>query len=151
MKKYLLGILVMIAGLVAGVLTLAVGAHAEIGGVIMVHINQDFIAGGKAFSAGTYKVYQGSAQTGQWLILRSKDTGDSVFLLPSSHDGAFPGQFGAKLRRAGNLYYLREVVTDLGVYTLPAPHALTQTAKKKDHDKMAAPGSNGTESGPVTE
>src|SRR5437667_9844142 len=121
MKKYLLGILVMIVGLVAGVLALAVGARAETGGVIMVHINQDFIAGGKALSAGTYKVYQGSPQTGQWLILRSKETGASVFLLPSTHDGAFPGQFEAKLTRAGSFYYLSEVVTDLGVYTLPAP------------------------------
>jgi hypothetical protein len=151
MKKYLLGILVMIVGLVAGVLALAVGARAETGGVIMVHINQDFIAGGKAFSAGAYKVYQGSPQTGQWLILRSKETGDSVFLLPSTHDGTFPGQFEAKLTRAGSLYYLSEVVTDLGVYTLPAPHALTQTAKKKDRDKMAASGSNGAESAPTSE
>jgi len=150
MKKYLLGTLVMIAGLVAGVLALTVGARAETGGVVMVHISQDFIAGGKAFSAGTYKVYQGSPQTGQWLILRSKETGASVFLLPSTHDGAFPGQFEAKLMRAGNVYYLSEVVTDLGVYTLPAPHALTQTANKKDHDKMAA-GRSGAESGPVTE
>ena len=40
------------------------------------------------------------------------------------------------------MYYLSEVVTDLGVYTFPAPHALTQTAKKTAHDKMAASGSN---------
>ena len=146
MKKFLLGTFVMIAGIVA----LVPGARAETGGGVMVHINHDFIAGGKALSAGTYKVYQGSPETGQWLILRSKETGASVFLLPSAHDGAFPGQFEAKLTRAGNVYYLSEVVTDLGVYTLPAPHALTQTAKKKN-DKMAASGSNGAESGPVTE
>ena len=147
MKKFLLGTFVMIAGIVA----LVPGARAETGGGVMVHINHDFIAGGKALSAGTYKVYQGSPETGQWLILRSKETGASVFLLPSAHDGAFPGQFEAKLTRAGNVYYLSEVVTDLGVYTLPAPPALTQTAKKKDHDKMAASGSNRAESGPMTE
>ena len=144
MKKFLLGTFVMIAGIVA----LAAGACAETGGV-MVHINHDFIAGGKALSAGTYKVYQGSPETGQWLILRSKETGASVFLLPSAHDGAFPARFEAKLTRAGNVYYLSEVVTDLGVYTLPAPPALTQTAKKEDHDKMAASGSTKTESGPT--
>jgi hypothetical protein len=82
--------------------------------------------------------------------LRSKETGDSVFLLPNSHDGAFPGQFEAKLKRAGGVYYLSEVVTELGVYTLPAPHAMTQTAKKKNHDKMAASGSN-AESASTTE
>ncbi len=136
MKKFLLGTLVMIAGIVA----LAAGARAETGGGVIVHINQDFIAGGRALSAGTYKVYQGSPETGQWLILRSKETGASIFVLPSTHDGAFPGQFGAKLTRAGSVYYLSEVVTDLGAYTLPAPHDLTQTAKKKDHDTMAASG-----------
>jgi hypothetical protein len=146
MKKFLLGTLVLIAG----VLALAVGARAETGDV-MIQINQDFIAGGKTFSAGTYKVYPGSPQTGQWLILRSKETGASVYLLPSTHDWAFPGQFEAKLTRAGNLYYLSEVVTELGIYTLPAPHILTQTAKKKDHNKMAASGSSRAESGAVTE
>jgi hypothetical protein len=142
MKKYLLGTIVMIAGLLA----LTAGARAETGRAVMVHIDQDFIAGGKAFSAGTYQVSQGSPQTGQWLILRSKETGASVFLLASTHDGAFPGQFEAKLTRAGNMYYLSEVVTDLGVYTLPPPRALKQTAKKKDHNKMAASGSRGAES-----
>jgi hypothetical protein len=145
MKTFLLGTFVMIAGIVV----LAAGAHAETG--VMINITHDFIAGGKALSAGAYKVYQGSPETGQWLILRSKETGASVFLLPSAHDGAFPGQFEAKLTRAMKLFYLSEVVTDLGVYTFPAPHALTQAAQKKDHEKMALSGSNGTKAGPVTE
>ncbi len=135
MKKFLLGTLVMIAGLLA----LATGARAQTGDV-MIHINHDFIAGGKTFSDGIYKVYQGSSQTGQWLILRSKETGVSVCLLPSTHDWAFPGQLEAKLTRAGNLYYLSDVVTELGIYSLPAPRILTQTAKKKDHDKIAEVG-----------
>ena len=147
MKKFLLGTLVMVAGLFA----LASEARAQTNGAVTVHINQDFIAGGKALAAGSYKVYQGSPETGQWLILRSKETGASVFLLPSTHDGVLPGQFEAKLRRAGNVYYLSEVATDLGVYTFPAPHVLTQTAKKTAPGKMAASGSNRAESGPATE
>ena len=147
MKKFLLGTFVMIAGIVA----LATGACAETGGGVMVHINHDFIAGGEALSAGTYKVYQGSPETGQWRILRSKETGASVFLLPSTHDGVFPGPFEAKLTQAGNLFYLSEVVTELGVYTLPAPHTQTQTIPKKDRNKVAASGSSRAESGAVTE
>ena len=144
MKKFLLGTFVMIAGIVV----LAAGARAETG--VMVNITHDFIADGKALSAGAYEVSQGSPETGQWLILRSKETGASVFLLPIAHDGAFPGQFEAKLTRAGNVFYLSEVVTDLGVYTLPGPDALKQTAQKKGRDKMASSGSNGTTSA-VTE
>ena len=147
MKKFLLGTLIMIAGLFA----VASGARAQTSGGVTVHINQDFVAGGKALAAGTYKVYQGSPETGQWLILRSKETGASVFLLPSTHDGVVLGQFEAKLRRAGDVYYLSEVVTHLGVYTFRAPHALTQTVKKAAHGRMVASGSNGAESGPATE
>jgi hypothetical protein len=142
MKKFMLGTLIMIAG----VLSLAAGACAETGAVV-IHINQDFIAGGKTYSAGTYKVNQGSPQTGQWLILRSRETGASVYLLPSTHDWAFPGKVEVKLKRAGSVYYLSEVVTDLGVYTLPATRALTQTAKKQGRDKVGASENSGAESG----
>jgi hypothetical protein len=145
MKKFLLGTFVMIAAIVV----LSAGARAETG--VMVNISHDFIAGGKALSAGAYKIYQGSPETGQWLILRSKETRASAFLLPSAHDGAFPGQFEAKLTQAGKVFYLSEVVTDLGVYTLPVPHALKETAQKKDHNRMASSGRNETKSGPVTE
>ena len=147
MKKFLLGTFVMVAGLFA----LASGARAESNSVVTIHVNQDFIAGGKSLSAGTYKVYQGSPETGLWLILRSKETGASVFLLPTTHDAIFPRQFQAKLTRAANVYYLSEVVTDLGVYTFSAPRALTQTVKNGDRDKMATSKSNGDESEVVTE
>jgi len=124
MKKFLLGTFVMVAGLFA----LASGARAESNSVVTIHVNQDFIAGGKALSAGTYKVYQGSPETRQWLILRNKETGASAFLLPTAHDETVPRQFQAQLTRAANVHYLSEVVTDLGVYTFSAPQALTQTA-----------------------
>ena len=109
MKKFLLGTLVMVAGLFA----LASEARAQTNGAVTVHINQDFIAGVGAGFSGI--------------------------------------AMAAKLRRAGNVYYLSEVVTDLGVYTFPAPHVLTQTAKKTAPGKMAASGSNRAESGPATE
>lgn len=147
MKKFLFGTFVMVAGLFA----LASGARAESNSVVTIHVNQDFIAGGKALSAGAYKVYQGSPETGQWLILRNKETGASIFLLPTTHDAISPRQFQAKLTRAGNVYYLSEVGTELGVYTFSDPGALTQTAKNRDHDKMATSKSNGGESGPATE
>jgi hypothetical protein len=147
MKKFLLGTFIMVAGLFA----LASGARAESNSAVTIHVNQDFIAGGKALPPGTYKVYQGSPETGQWIILRSKETGASVFLLPSTHDGVFPGKFEAKLRRVGTVYYLSEVVTDLGIYTFSAPRALTQTAKNGDHDKMATSRTNRAESAAMTE
>jgi hypothetical protein len=137
MKKFLLGALIMIAGL----LTLAVGARAETIGVV-VDINQDFVAGGKAFPAGTYKVYRASPETSQTLILQGEEPGNSGFLSPSTHDGTFSGQLKVRLTRVGDVYYLSEVVTDLGVYTFASPRTLTRTAKVKHDDTVAASGSN---------
>jgi hypothetical protein len=137
MKKFVLGTLIMIAGL----FTLAVVARAEIIGVV-VDINQDFVAGGKAFPAGTYKVYRTSPETSQTLILQGEESGTSVFLSPSTHDGTFSGQLKVKLTRVGDVYYLSEVVTDLGVYTFAAPHRLTRTADAKHNATVNPSGSN---------
>jgi hypothetical protein len=133
MKKFLLSTLIITAGL----WTLATGARAQTGTVV-VHIRQDFMAGGKAFPAGTYKVYEDLPQTGQTLILRGEEA--SVFLLPRTHDGAFAGETGVKLTRSGDVYYLSEIVTELGVYTFSVPPALTRTAKANDQDSKAAGG-----------
>jgi hypothetical protein len=51
--------------MVAGLFALASGARAQTVGAVTVNINQDFIAGGKALEAGTYKVYRGSPETSQ--------------------------------------------------------------------------------------
>lgn len=136
MKKFLLTTLIMIAGL----FTLAAGtARAETGAVV-VHINEDFVAGGQTFPAGIYKVYQGSPVTGLTLILRGEKR--SVFLIPSTCNQAFPGQLNVKLTRAGDVYYLSEVATDLGVFTFPTPRVLTRTAKVKGQDLEPASGTN---------
>ena len=135
MKKFLSTTLVMIAGL----FMLAAAARAETGSVV-VHINEDFVAGGKTLPAGTYRVSQDSPASGQTLTLRGEKA--SVFLLPSTHIQASPEQFKVKLTRAGDVYYLSEVATDLGVYTFPAPRALTRTAKVKHQDVEPASGAN---------
>ena len=135
MKKFLLTTLVMIAGLI----TLSAGAWAETASVV-VHINEDFVAGGKSFPAGTYKLDDSSSATGQTVLLRGEQ--GSVFLIPNSHDPASPAQLKVKLRQVGNVYYLSEVATDLGVYTFPAPRALTRTVKMKDQDVKPASGAN---------
>jgi hypothetical protein len=135
MKKFLLTTLIMIAGM----FTLAAGARAETDTVV-VHINEDFVAGGKTLPAGTYRVYQDSPGTSQTLILHGEK--DSVFLLPSTHSQAISGQLKVKLTRVADVYYLSEVATDARVYTFPAPRALTRTAKVKGQDLRPASGAN---------
>lgn len=138
MKKYLLGTIITLTCLFA----LAAGAQAQTGNVV-VHIKQDFIAGGKALPAGTYRVHQGFTETtGQALILRGEEPGKSAFLIPATYDASLPERLHVKLTRVGDVYYLSEVATEFGVYTLHAPGELTRTAKAKDHHTMAASGSN---------
>jgi hypothetical protein len=137
MKKYLLGALITLTGLFA----LAAGAQAETGDVV-VHIKQNFVAGGKAFPAGTYKVLQGFPETAQALILRGDQPGASAFLIPTTHDASLPERLEVKLTRVGDVYYLSEVATELGVYTLAPPQVVTRTAKAKDDGTMSSSGSN---------
>ena len=134
MKKFLLSTLLLIAGL----FMMSSGASAQTGTVVM-HIPQDFTAGGKALPAGTYKVFEGSTPASLTLILRGQE--GSVFLVPTTRDSAFPGQAGAKLVRVGDVYYLSEIVSPLGTYTLTAPHELSRIAKAPSQDSAAAGGS----------
>ncbi len=137
MKKYLFSVLVTLAGLFA----LVASSQAQTGDIV-VQIQQDFTAGGKAFSAGTYKVLQSSPGTGQTLILRNQESGGSAILVPTAHDALSSKQAEVKLTRVGDVYYLTEVATELGVYTLAAPRVETRTAKTTDHGIMSPSGSN---------
>jgi hypothetical protein len=134
MKNFLLTTLIMIAGL----FTLAAAASAEES--IVVHINEDFVAGGTTLPAGTYKVYQVSPETGQTLVLRGEKR--SVFLIPSTRDQATSEQPSVRLTLVGDVYHLSEVETNLGVYTFPAPRAQGHTSEVKVRNSEPASGAN---------
>jgi hypothetical protein len=135
MKKYLLGALITLTSLFA----LAAGAQAQTGNTV-VHINQDFVAGGKSLPAGTYRILEDFTGSGLALILRG-DHG-SAFLLPTMHDGIGPEQRQVTLTRVGDMYYLSEVATDYGVYTLAAPSSVTRMAKVRNPGRTSSSGSN---------
>ncbi len=135
MKKFMLGTLIMITGL----FTLAVAAQAQTGAVV-VHIDQDFVAGRQTLPAGTYKLSQSSERTGRVLILRDQESGESTFLLPSTHNSSATGPLQVKLTRVGDVYFLSDLVTELGAYTFNPPRTLTRTAKV--NDGAAVSGSN---------
>ena len=138
MKKYLLSAIIMLTGLFA----LATGAEAGTGDIV-IKINQDFMAGGKAFPAGTYKVTRDFPGTNQALILRGEQPGESVFLLPAARDTTSSVQRPeVQLTRVGDAYYLTEVATELGVYSLALPRAEARTAKATDQGSASSPGSN---------
>jgi hypothetical protein len=126
MKKYLLGVLIALSGLFA-----AASAQAQSGQVV-VHIQQDFIAGGKALPAGTYRIFQDLSGSAKMLKLTGDQPGTTVFLLPIAHDDPSSEPLKAKLTRVDDVYYLSEVATDLGVFTLAPPSAaVTRMAKAR--------------------
>ena len=135
MKMYLSGALITVIGL----FVLAAGVHAEAGHSV-VHIQRDFVAGGKVLPAGTYRIYEGSPGTGQVLILRGEEPGASALLIPITRDASFPQRLHATLTQVGDLYYLSEVATELGVYTLAPPQIVPPTAR--DIDRMDFSGSH---------
>jgi hypothetical protein len=136
MKKYLLGALITLTGLFA----LATGAPAETGSGVVVQIRQDFTAGGKALPAGTYKILQDLQ--GRVLILRDQESGTSTFLPFTSFDTTASKPLGIQLAPAGDLYYLSEVTTEQGIFTLSSPHTIDRTAKGRDTNRVASSGTN---------
>jgi hypothetical protein len=137
MKKQLLGAVIVLTGLFA----LATGAQAATGDIV-VKIDQDFMAGGKAFPAGKYEVIRNSPGLSDALILRGEQAGATAFLLPATWDASVQVQPQVQLTRVGDTYYLSEVSTEAGVFTLPKPRVETRTAKTVDHGTTSPSGSN---------
>ncbi|MBZ5705139.1 MAG: hypothetical protein LAN63_07280 [Acidobacteriia bacterium] len=135
MKKYLFGALITFTGL----FTLAAGAQAQTSDIV-VHIQQDFVASGKTLPAGTYRVLQDFTGAGTGLILRGDHA--STFLLPTTHEAPSSDRRAVKLTRVGDAYYLSEVATDFGVYTLPLPSLATRMAKARDLGRTSSSGSD---------
>ena len=137
MKKQLLGAVIVLTGLFA----LATGAQAGTGDIV-VKIDQDFMAGGKAFPPGEYEVIRISPGLSDALILRGEQAGATAFLLPATWDASVQVQPQVRLTRVGDTYYLSEVSTEAGVFTLPEPRVETRTARAVDHGSMSPSGSN---------
>jgi hypothetical protein len=137
MKKYLFGALVAVTGLIA----LATGAQAQTGSIV-VHIHQDFIAGNRMFPAGTYKIGQDLSGSAPLLVLRGTKPGAASFVLATTLDSSSPQQLKVKLTRLGDVYYLSEVATETGVYTLAPTKYVTRMARATDLSGMPSSGSN---------
>lgn len=134
MKKFLLGVAVIIIGVFA----LGKEARADEGDLV-ANIDHDFIASGAAHSAGKYKVYRLSPET---LMLRSEESRSSFFLpVIMRGDAALDRQLGLKLILSGDVYYLSEVSTSRGIYTLSVPRVVTRMVDSKTHNTMAGSGS----------
>jgi hypothetical protein len=134
MKKFVLSALTITC-----LFALTTGLRAD-DSAIVAHVDQEFVAAGKTFPAGTYKFAPESVGS-RFLTIRNLE-GDSAFVLPMIFDGAAPQHAHLTLQQMGGVNYLSEIATPLGVYTLAQPRALNKLAKAKNHDAMSASGTN---------
>lgn len=136
-KQYSFVLLALIA-----VLGFSAGAQAQQEGGVVANIPYEFVAGGKTLPAGTYTITRVSPDTTSALEIRNEQTlRHCVMLLPVSTAVA-ADHANVSFQRVGDTYYLRQVATSAGVYTLPVPQAATAVAKVKRHDGVSSAGTN---------
>jgi hypothetical protein len=135
MKKFVLFALTLTC-----LFALTTGLRAE-EAAIVAHVDQEFVAGGATFPAGTYR-FDPDTPGSRFVTIRNLDGDSSAIALAMIFDGAAPDHVHLTLKQADGVSYLSEIATPLGVYTLAVPRPLTKFAKAKERDGMSASGSN---------
>ena len=122
MKQYLFRAALALAGLLAV-------TPAAVAQDLVVHIQQEFVAGGKTLPAGDYTITKNIGGGGQVLMLRGTRSGAVAFLVPVTQESPVEGRNQVTLLRDGDALYLQEIASDRGVFTLAAP---ASALKKRD-------------------
>lgn len=115
---------------------MALTAHAQEEGKVVVTVPFEFIAGSKTLPAGTYTIGRLSLDTGSPLLISSRT--NSSFVMPAAFDGAAGDKVRLSFEHVGETYLLSGVATEIGTYTIatgPAAASL-RLAKMKSHDSM---------------
>ena len=136
-KRYLTVLFTMIC-----VLGLGLGARAQGEDTIVAKVPYDFAAGGAVLLAGTYRVSRVDSAGPRELLIRSYETGASVFLIPTEFADAPAGHAQLSLQRVGDKYFLSRIQTSNGVYTTAIPRSATKVAQMEQHESMSSAGSN---------
>ena len=128
MKTYCSVVLTMTCLLGLGISALAQDASG-----VVVKVLFDFVAGGKTLPAGTYSVGRLSPGIHPSLIIDGKDNSAFALVLPIVPDGDSAGRTELSFERVGGKYFLSEVATPAGVYTLLTQRAMARLAQMNDH------------------
>ena len=116
---------------------MALTAHAQEEGKVVVTVPFEFMAGSKALPAGTYTISRLSLDTRSPLVISSRT--DSALVLPAAFDDAAGDKVRLSFEHVGETYLLSGVATETGTYTIatgPAAASLSRLAKMKSHDSM---------------
>lgn len=135
MKKYAL-----IALTLTCVFAFATGLRAD-DGIIVAHVDQEFVVAGKTFSPGTYRFAPEFPGSG-YVTMRNIEGDSAAMLLPMIFEHAASKHSHLILQRVDGVSYLSQVATPRGVYTLTSREALNKLAKSKEQDRLAQSGTN---------
>ena len=116
---------------------MALNAHAQDAGRVVVTVPFEFTAGGQTLPAGTYTIGKASSDARSPLVMSSRS--HSALVLPAAFDNATGNKVQLSFERVGDTHLLSAVTTEAGTYTIATGQAeasLSRLAKMKSHDSM---------------
>ena len=138
MKQQWANALLIITTLLAS----ALGANAETHPAVIVNIPYEFVAAGRTLPAGTYTVSRLSNDRLSALSIANYEQRASVVVLPNQFEEREAEGAKIRLEQVGDMYFLRVIETEDGVYDLPLPRSAALMAKSGHTDGTSASGSH---------
>ena len=134
-KSYLTAVLTL-----ACLLGVGVSARAQDTEGVRVNVPFEFVAGGAPLPAGTYTVGRVSVEPYSTIAISSY--GHGALVLPIAIDGPRTEQPKLSFEHVGGKYFLSQVDTPGGSYTLALPRAMVTLAQMKDQGTLSSGGTN---------
>jgi hypothetical protein len=138
-KRYVTVVLVALMCII----TLGLTAQAQDEDTVVAKVPYDFVVSGATLPAGTYRISRiDNGRGGRELEISSYETGASALILPTVFADA-PGEH-TKLtpKSVGGKYFLSEIQTANGVYSLPLPRSVIMVAKTGQSGGTSSSGGN---------
>jgi hypothetical protein len=123
-------------------ITLGPTAQAQDEDTVIAKVPYDFVAGGAVLPAGTYRISRVDTAGTRELEISSYETGASAFLLPTVFADAPEEHAQLTLESVAGKYFLTEIQTANGVYTLALPRSVVMVGQTGQHGGMSPSGSN---------
>jgi hypothetical protein len=117
------------------VLGIGVSARAQDADAVVVTVPFEFVAGGATLPAGDYRVSRVTPSANRELAIRSYDKVGAL-LLPVAFDGVTSDKPTLSFEHVGDKYFLSDIKTEGGVYTLALPPKQIRVAHENTPSTM---------------
>lgn len=138
-RSYLTAVLMLTC-----LLGIGVSARAQDADAVVVSVPFEFVAGGATLPAGEYRVSRINPGINQELAISGYNKG-SAFLLPLAFDGVMVADHEPALsfEHVRGKYFLSEIKTLGGVYTMPASREMVMLGKATSPSPSTSSASGG--------